>query len=366
MNGPLLLIQDAELTAWLRQQGISPSPSSPLTALSEVSASASAPLLTEAQADAVRQVAQAEIELSLRLDSPLQSVRYCFFARASTEPELIGHFRTPEGQHQFSRQDGAAFRQPLRERLLLEEPLPGRSWSLELSVRDLAVLVGSIDEWREQVLVSLLERKPQVGCLLLAEQVATTLQRGIEANDPRWLSCALSRLAPFPLPVDVQDCADGLAALADQGLLEPAATRWSITPAMERLCSQLNVPLAGCSLLVDERLPGHEAKRYGLLGIRGLSRFVLLECGDLTTEAPRLQLRDSSWPDLELTLERWFKQWIAAAPRPSTPPPLPVVTTSSASQPRFCGHCGTPLLEGARFCTGCGQRLGHSNSAEER
>ncbi len=52
--------------------------------------------------------------------------------------------------------------------------------------------------------------------------------------------------------------------------------------------------------------------------------------------------------------------WRAMAPHgygvwgPAAPFAAPAVPRVGALQPRFCGHCGAPLVNAARFCGHCG------------
>ena len=48
------------------------------------------------------------------------------------------------------------------------------------------------------------------------------------------------------------------------------------------------------------------------------------------------------------------RQGWGPAPRAGAFPPPPGPPSTGAPQPRFCGHCGAPLVTAARFCGHCG------------
>ena len=359
-----LMIPEADLAAWLRQHNIDVDETSPLNRVLQMPVEVShspMPVPTDME-KAISWVAMPDIECGVHFINAKGGISFWFYRQFEDTDKIVGHFRDHEGQHLFIWTDEKEFIGQLKERLFLDTPLQGGDIGFDCSVKEFQVFLSAIDWWREQTLISLLERDQKAAFRTTPEKVLKTFTRSLDSKDRRWLTPSIAKISPFDFGLSAKDCKLGLAKLAEVNLAVNDGETWSFTPVMNELCAGISVSTAIGAVFSRTRNEDKNWDRRHLVAMRGMARFCIAKFEDLDTPEPIVRFRDSSWPDLELAILDRFMEWrkrgsLSQAPDLDQPaeqaPASPIPTSSTA----FCSQCGQNAKPEDNFCSTCGNRL---------
>jgi len=305
------MIPEADLAARLRQNNIDVDETSPLNRVLQMPVVVShspMPVPTDME-NAISWVAMPDIECGAHFINAKGGISFWFYRRFEDNDKMVGHFRDREGQHLFIWTDEKEFIGQLKERLLLDTPLHGGDIRFECSAKEFQVFLGAIDWWREQTLISLLERDQKAEFRMTPEKIQKTFTRSLDSKDTRWLTPSIAKVSPFDFGLSAEDYAVGLAKLAEKNLAVNDGETWSFTPVMNELCAGISVSTAIGAVFSRTRNKDNNWDRQHLVAMRGMARFCIAKFENLDTPEPIVRFRDSSWPDLELAILDRFMEW---------------------------------------------------------
>lgn len=352
-----------ELHALLQQQGLRPTPDSPLMGLPKPAtevrrdALAARGLLEGAWTGALAILQQPSRRFRTVVPFASESAITLYYGNGTGRGALVGcwpedgrlrvsfPYALEDCLRDASAQLGAdyvAVRDPFRA---------------ELTPAGLAMMAAAVDELRRRLFESLLQRNARVPMGLTPEQLHRAYAEGRAGTDARWLVTLLGLLMPAsaPLPEHLSDA--GVAELIGCGLIEAQGDGWQATEPLRRLAAYLKSPLPAIAHEVLA-LDGRGLQSYGyLIGLRGDGPVWTLLFSRAENGQPAIALRAHTGAGYRKLLAEILAPAYAPARETGSVAAAEAARPQAAERPRFCPQCGANAQPDNTFCTQCGHRL---------
>jgi Double zinc ribbon len=276
------------------------------------------------------------------------------FASPATGDRLVGCTRGRGDEYEIVPSLAtSAWGQVLWDGLALDNVTRAAQASATMSAEALMACCGLVDAIKESRLEALIARTPYPAAHASTASIALAIKSCRMASDARWFTGLVRRLLPEdPAGGEVDATRQGLLELAQLGwVLQVGDDEWGFAETMEEVATEWSsAAVSGLFSLHEDEAGGLSRFHLGL--IRTLSGLWVIEC---LPNDRMLRVGTGTGKALMLTLMKAVKALLASCSA-SPPPAVARPPALSVSQPsRHCPSCGTGLMDGARFCAGCGK-----------
>jgi hypothetical protein len=272
-----------------------------------------------------------------------------FFSAIPSSGAFV-HFEKRDGEYKFVRFPSAADAAAHVSSVL--EPLditarPERD-EIVLDLRAYAALLAGADAVQATALRARLARAAPAKPVLTPQLLQNELQKALANPVSSWAAAAGHLLSPVKLDATAVQMTPGMAALQNAGLICPVQRGSVFTDSGEQFANAFNRLVWIAGLTLDVLSDSEWVKAAHLSLFLCADGIVITSSMDLSAPTPNVHLLQASAAGARQQIHRLLDfEPSSVASKTASPP------ADSAAE-RTCSACGKTVMAGARFCPWCG------------